>query len=68
MGSPPWLFSKSTRRTFYCIRVSRLDHPLTQIKVAHLKMSFFPFQIDTGEGLDLRVTAEGRGLALFQVG
>lgn len=32
------------------------------------KISFIPFQIQAGEGLHLQVTAEGRGLALFQVG
>lgn len=32
------------------------------------KISFISFQIEAGEGLHLQVTAEGRGLALFQVG
>lgn len=31
------------------------------------KTGFIPFQIEAGEGLHLQVTAEGRGLALFQV-
>lgn len=60
--------STSTTTTTCFIRVGRSDHPHAP-DWGHLsQISFIFFQLEAEEGLHLQVTAEGRGLALFQVG